>query len=183
MSKGDIIIVSGLPRSGTSLMMHILSFSKIPLLTDGIRGADSFNSNGYFEYDPVKSIAHDNPWLAEADGKIIKIVAPLILNLPPHLNYRIIYMTRNPEDIARSQKRMIQKDPHALIQTTQAEIDLLRRVSQHILYALQDAPHINLKCVAYEDILSHPRDIMIEIENFINDSIDITSACRIIRHS
>ena len=49
-----ITVVSGLPRSGTSLMMQMLSAGGLPALTDDLREADESNPRGYFEFEPVK---------------------------------------------------------------------------------------------------------------------------------
>jgi hypothetical protein len=86
----DVVVVSGLPRSGTSMLMQVLSAGGLPLVTDGVRGADEDNLRGYFEYEPVKRMAAGADWMYQARGKAVKIVAPLLRNLPPGETYRII---------------------------------------------------------------------------------------------
>lgn len=102
-----ITVVSGLPRSGTSLMMQILEASGYEILTDGLRKADENNLNGYYEYEHVKSLAKDNSWMAEAEGKAVKIIAQLLPYLPEGFEYRIFYMERNLDEIVSSQSRML----------------------------------------------------------------------------
>jgi len=102
-----IIIVSGLPRSGTSMMMQMLQAGGLPLLTDDRRPADPDNPKGYFEYEPVKRLHKDASWLPEAQGSAVKIMAPLLTGLRPDLTYRVIFMTRPMDEVLRSQTAML----------------------------------------------------------------------------
>jgi hypothetical protein len=110
-----ITIVTGLPRSGTSLMMQMLAAGGLVPLTDETRQADESNPRGYLEYRPVMSIARDASWMAEARGKVVKIVAPLLVFLPEQdadgrpFHYRIVFMNRDWREIHASQSRMIQR--------------------------------------------------------------------------
>ena len=104
-----ITIVSGLPRSGTSLMMQILKAGGLELLADNIREADDNNPKGYYELEKVKSLMKDNSWLADAEGKVIKVIAQLIPFLHEDFEYRIIFMERNINEVVNSQNRMIDK--------------------------------------------------------------------------
>jgi len=106
----EILIVTGLPRSGTSLMMQIIEKSEIPVFSDGKREKDINNPEGYFELEAVKGIVKDNSFLDLALGKALKIVAPLPIFLNKELNYRIIFMRRDMDEILRSQEVMLQKD-------------------------------------------------------------------------
>ena len=78
-----ITVVSGLPRSGTSMLMQMLTAADYPCLTDGVRQADADNPHGYFECEQVKRIRQDRTWVPEAKGKAVKIIAQLIPFLPP----------------------------------------------------------------------------------------------------
>ncbi len=102
-----VFVVSGFPRSGTSLMMQILLHAGMPLLTDNQRYPDVFNPHGYFEYEPVKNLPADNKFLELAVNKAVKIVAPLLNYLPHTFRYRIIFMDRNPIDVISSQMKML----------------------------------------------------------------------------
>ena len=84
-----IVVVSGLPRSGTSMVMRIVEAGGLKLIVDGKRKADQDNPKGYFEYEKVKELAKDDSWLKDISGKVVKIVSPLLYNLP--LTYK--YMT------------------------------------------------------------------------------------------
>ena len=102
-----ITIVSGLPRSGTSLMMQILKAGGMEVLTDGVRNADINNPRGYFEYEKVKSLQTDNSWLAEAENKVLKVITQLVHYLPLNFNYYVIVMKRKIDEIILSQNKMI----------------------------------------------------------------------------
>jgi hypothetical protein len=108
--KQIITIVTGLPRSGTSLMMQILNKSGLEILSDGVRQKDISNPEGYYELEAVKGIVKDNSFLKNAVGKVVKIVAPLPMFLDKTLNYRVIFMRREIEEILRSQEKMLNKD-------------------------------------------------------------------------
>jgi hypothetical protein len=106
----EIIIVTGLPRSGTSLMMQILNNAGLPILHDQNRKSDINNPEGYFELDAVKGIVADNSFLEEAPGKVVKIVSPLPIYMDPKYNYRVVFMRRDLEEILRSQEKMLNKN-------------------------------------------------------------------------
>ena len=93
--KKPIIIVSGLPRSGTSMMMKILAEVGLPTVTDGSRTADEDNPNGYFELEAVKQISSGNvAWFADAGGKAVKVISALLEHLPQQYSYKVIFMER-----------------------------------------------------------------------------------------
>ena len=111
-----ITIVSGLPRSGTSMMMQMLKQGGIEILTDKIRQNDVNNPRGYYELEKVKELPKDNTWLPEAEGKGVKIIVQLLQYLLPGFEYRIIFMQRDIKEILRSQKKMLEnlgKNPEA----------------------------------------------------------------------
>ena len=102
-----IVVVSGLPRSGTSMMMQMLEAGGLPVLTDGLRTADEDNLKGYFEFEKVKALKSDRSWLPEARGKAVKIISELLKYLPDAFEYRIIFVRRALEEVLASQDRML----------------------------------------------------------------------------
>ncbi len=104
-----IIVVSGLPRSGTSMTMKMLAEGRIALLTDGVRAADESNPEGYYEFEKVKQLdkAGDLSWLNEARDKAVKIISYLLPHLPDTLNYRVLFMHRDLHEVMASQNRML----------------------------------------------------------------------------
>lgn len=104
-----ITIVSGLPRSGTSLVMQMLAAGGLAVLGDDLRVADADNPRGYLEYEKVKFLERDATWLPEAEGKAIKVISFLLPKLPSHLEYRVIFVRRNLTEVLRSQEKMLER--------------------------------------------------------------------------
>lgn len=125
-----ITIVSGLPRSGTSLMMNMLGQAGIPLLVDNERKADEDNPKGYFEYERVKNLPYgDSKWLEDASGKAVKVIAPLLIYLPIIYLYQIIIMRRDYNEIIASQRNMMSN--RGKITDTNEDAELLRIYKSH----------------------------------------------------
>ena len=113
-----VIVVSGLPRSGTSMMMRMLAAGGIEPLTDGERAADADNPGGYYELERVKKLSSgDDAWLAESHDKVVKVIAALLLHLPEDHDYKVIFMRRRMDEILASQRQMLinrGEDPDAV---------------------------------------------------------------------
>jgi hypothetical protein len=122
MSDDFITIVSGLPRSGTSLMMQMLQAGGMQVLTDGRREPDESNPRGYFEHEGVKHGRKDLSWLEQARGKTVKVIHLLLLQLPLDRNYRVVFMLRNLEEVIASQRAMLQKQGRADTKLTDAKL-------------------------------------------------------------
>lgn len=102
-----ITIVSGLPRTGTSMMMRFLEAGGLEPLTDGVREADADNPRGYYELERVKTIRDDSSWLDEAEGRVFKMVSMLLFHLPPGREFKIIFMQRDLDEVLASQAVML----------------------------------------------------------------------------
>lgn len=102
-----ITVVSGLPRSGTSLMMQMLVAGGMPVLCDACRPADEHNPRGYLEFRKVRSLKNDGAWLHEAEGQAIKVVSQLLYHLPSGHDYRVIFMRRDLNEVLLSQEKML----------------------------------------------------------------------------
>jgi hypothetical protein len=107
MPRDFVTVVSGLPRSGTSMMMKMLEAGGIPPITDGHRRADPDNPLGYYELEAVKLLPASAEWLKEANGKAVKVVSALLEKLPDDHNYRVIFMEREMEEVLASQRQML----------------------------------------------------------------------------
>src|ERR1700736_1154085 len=108
-----ITIVSGLPRSGTSLMMQMLDAGGLPVLADGKRKADADNPKGYLEWERIKQLPKDPSLIAEAEGKAVKIISQLILSLPSGHEYRVVLMQRPLPEVLKSQEEMLRRRGNA----------------------------------------------------------------------
>jgi tetratricopeptide (TPR) repeat protein len=165
MKKGEVIIVSGLPRSGTSMMMQILDAAGLDILTDKIRNADENNPKGYYEFEPVKSLARDSSWFNQADGKVVKVIAQLLKFLPDGYTYKVIFMKRNINEVLTSQQKMLGKDsknfPLALAETFKKELSRIENW-------FQIQPNFEVIYADYGDLVSNPNSAVDEICNFLN---------------
>ncbi len=104
-----ITVVSGLPRSGTSLMMQMLVAGGMPAVSDGLRTADADNPRGYFELEAVKKLKTDTTWVAGARGHAVKVISMLLCELPSDYEYRVIFMLRDMDEILASQNEMLKR--------------------------------------------------------------------------
>lgn len=110
MTKRDyVIVVSGLPRSGTSMMMKAIDAGGIEPMIDHIRKADEDNPKGYYEFEPVKKTREDASWLTDAPGKVVKMVYRLLYDLPANYQYRVVFMRRDLTEVLASQKKMLER--------------------------------------------------------------------------
>ena len=162
----EFLIVSGLPRSGTSLMMQILHAAGVPVMTDEQRGADESNPHGYFEWEEIKQLPK-NPFVIEkAHGRTVKIASMLLPSLPRKHRFRIIFMQRPIEEVAASQQKL----RHRLSGTSAADpagmIERLREHRERIIDLLHDTPAIDLLEVDYTDLLQNPRPHLERIAEF-----------------
>ena len=105
----SLVVVTGLPRAGTSMLMQMLASGGIPVLTDDVRIADEDNPRGYYEFEPVKKLMSDSRWLRDAKGKAVKIVAPLVPSIPRGIPLRLIVIERDLDEILASQEKMIER--------------------------------------------------------------------------
>jgi hypothetical protein len=173
-AQQPIIIVSGLPRSGTSMMMRMLEAAGIPVLTDAIRGADADNPNGYYEFERVKQLSRDQSWLATAPGKAVKMVYRLLYDLPRGYQYQVIFMSRKMEEVLASQAVMLQRNNRDAGAIDDAQ---MARLFQNQLQKLDDwlptQPHFSMLRVNYNHLLRDPRPAVLEIARFLDRSLDV----------
>ncbi|QDV35779.1 sulfotransferase family protein [Tautonia plasticadhaerens] len=104
-----VTIVSGLPRSGTSMMMRMLEAGGMPVVTDAVREADVDNPRGYYEFEPAKKTRDDPSWLDSAHGKAVKMVYQLLYDLPADRHYRVLFMRREMDEVLASQRKMLSR--------------------------------------------------------------------------
>lgn len=168
-----ITVVSGLPRSGTSMLMQMLDTTGYPCLTDGMRKADVDNPRGYFEYEKVKQLRRDCSWLPEAKGKAIKIIAQLVPFLPPQLSYRVIFMERDINEVLASQRQMLQRQGKSGGSLSDAQLGKIfeRQVCEvKQILTQRNIPTLN---VVYSVVLQHPMEIAKKIEAFFGEDLDV----------
>ena len=175
-----ITVVSGLPRSGTSMLMQMLAAAGYPCLTDGVRRADADNPRGYFEYEKVKRLRRDCSWLSEAKGKAVKIIAQLIPFLPSEFSYRIIFMERDINEVLASQRKMLQRQGKDGGNLSDAQLHQIfeRQVFEvKQILAQRNVPTLD---VAYSDALQHPMKIAEQIQGFLGENLDVCAMAAVI---
>jgi hypothetical protein len=164
-----ITIVSGLPRSGTSLMMQMLSAGGIPALTDGQRQADTDNPRGYYEWERIKQLPQDPNCIAEAEGKVVKVISQLLLALPAGKDYRVIFMERPLPEVVASQNEMIRRRrTHGAGLSESGLIAGLQAHLNQVNAWLGRRPDIHLHRVQYREVLRDPTQISEEIQRFLD---------------
>lgn len=171
-----ITVVSGLPRSGTSLMMQMLVAGGIAPLTDNIRRADKDNPRGYFEFERVKQLKHDKAWLDEATGKVVKIIHLLLMELPPERTYRVLFMRRHLNEILASQQTMLQRAGRVspTINPEQLAKNFTAQIAQ-VQQWLSARPHFRMLEVWHHDLIAHPQEQARSINAFLGGTLNETA--------
>jgi hypothetical protein len=171
-----ITIVSGLPRSGTSLMMQMLVAGGMTPLADGERVPDADNPKGYLEWERIKTLPNDPGCIAEAEGKVVKVISELLLSLPSGHEYRIMFMQRPLPEVLASQEKMRQRlgtnkqsiDPKIMSAAFEGR---LRKV-----YAwMEGKAYVKTLRVPYHDVLGKPHEIAEQLRQFLNLNLDIAA--------
>jgi hypothetical protein len=174
MTNETITIVSGLPRSGTSMMMKMLAAGGLEPLTDNIRAADEDNPKGYFEFERVKQIENDKAWLEDARNRVVKLISALLKHLPPSYRYKVIFMKRAMPEILASQRQMLIRrgEPTDKVPDDKMAAMFSKHVAQ-IEAWLADQPNIDVLYVNYNEILKDPRPHADRINTFLGGSLSV----------
>jgi hypothetical protein len=174
-NKDYTVVVSGLPRSGTSMMMKMLEAGGQMILSDNIRQADANNPNGYYEFERVKKLKEgDFAWIPESKGKVVKIVTGLIMQLPSDHKYKVIFMQREMGEVLSSQKKMLGrlgKENDKVADEKMAKIyqEHLKQVNAWI--ARQ--PNIEVLYVNYNTMVGDPCDSLQKVNEFLGGEMDV----------
>ncbi|TKJ28034.1 MAG: sulfotransferase family protein [Chloroflexi bacterium B3_Chlor] len=184
MDRDTITIVSGLPRSGTSLMMSMLDAGGMEVLTDDQRTADDDNPKGYYEFERVKQIEHDQSWLEDAKGKAVKMVAELLKHLPAAYTYKVVFMRRKMEEILASQRRMLIRRGEPTDRVTDEEMaTMFARYLDRVEDWIAEQPNIDVIYVSYNDLLDSPLDHAETVNQFFGGSLNLEKMVSVIDSS
>ncbi len=169
-----ITIVSGLPRSGTSMMMSMLEAGGMEVLADGIRTADEDNPKGYYEFERIKKIKTDKDWLPEARGKVVKGISQLLFDMPPEYEYRVVFMRRNLDEVLASQKKMLirrgtDKDD---VTDEQMRVMFIKHLDQ-VTEWLRAQKNFKVLYVNYNKLLDDPADDIVRINQFFDGRLNV----------
>jgi hypothetical protein len=173
-----ITIVSGLPRSGTSLMMQMLDAGGMAVLSDGERKADTDNPKGYLEWERVKQLPKDPSVIAEAEGKVVKVISQLVLSLPAGHEYRIVFMQRPLPEVLKSQDEMLRRRGNAdsVASSSEATYAIEEAFQKHLLEMnkwVAGQENMQMMRVHYHRVLREPRPVAEEVMAFLQVPLDI----------
>jgi Sulfotransferase domain len=174
-----ITIVSGLPRSGTSLMMQMLVAGGMHPLSDGQRFADTDNPRGYLEWERIKTLPKDPDCIAEAEGKVVKVISRLLLSLPAGHEYRVIFMQRPLPEVLASQEQMMKRRGTYKDGGNSAVMGAAFEKHLREVYAWMDArPYVKVLRLAYGDVLNQPKEMCHRIVEFLGTPLILEAMCR-----
>jgi hypothetical protein len=171
-----IIVVSGLPRSGTSMMMKMLDAGGLDLVTDNVRTADEDNPKGYFEYERVKDLdkTDDKSWLAGYRGKVVKIISFLLRDLPDDFHYKIIFMRRDLEEVIASQNKMLIRRGEPTDEANDAK--MIKNYKMHLVktdFLLEEKPNLDALLIDYRGAIEDPRSQATAVARFLGMKLDV----------
>jgi predicted AlkP superfamily phosphohydrolase/phosphomutase/tetratricopeptide (TPR) repeat protein len=171
----SLVVVTGLPRSGTSMFMQMLAAGGMNILTDGLREPDEDNPRGYLEFEPVKNLLKDSKWLMEGRGKVVKIVAPLLSALPAGLPCRIIFTERDLDEVLDSQERMLIRRKQDIVSTPERR-QLLKneyaRTMVRVKAMLARRPDTQVLSVGYRDAVADAAAVSEKVNAFLGGGLD-----------
>lgn len=182
--KDVIIIVSGLPRSGTSMMMQMLEAGGIPIVTDNIRKPDTDNPRGYYEFEKVKKIKEDVSWLEDCYGKVFKMVSMLLYELPNDKKYKIVFMKREMKEMLASQRAMLQRLKQESPDVSDDE--MAQKFEKHLREIekwLKKQNNIEVIYVKYNDVIENPYQNAKKINQFMGGWMNVEKMAGVVEKS
>lgn len=176
-----IILVSGLPRSGTSMMMQMLEAGGIELIVDHIRKADEDNTKGYYEFEKIKQLEKDSLWLKNTYGKAVKVISMLLYQLPMDKKYKIIFMTRKMDEVLASQNKMLKRrgQPADSVDD-QVMAEKFNKHLSKIFKWLNKQKNMETIFISYNDVISNPMEQSKKINLFLGDKMKIDEMVNVI---
>ncbi len=168
-----VIVVSGLPRSGTRLAMQMIHAGGVPAVTDGERTSDEDNPRGYFEFERVKQLRTDKAWLDGAAGKVVKVIHLLLTELPDDRPYRVVFMRRDLREVVKSQSTMLARSGRA---GGGLAPERLMAVYEQQLKAVEGwlaaRPNFTALDLPYSDLVASPADGAARLNAFLGGRLD-----------
>ncbi|MEE3151387.1 MAG: sulfotransferase family protein [Acidobacteriota bacterium] len=178
----DVIVVSGLPRSGTSMMMKMLDAAALSIMTDNERAADEDNPKGYFEYARVKDLKDeaDKSWVREARGQVLKVISHLLETLPDENFYRVILVRRDFDEIIASQNKMLERrgEENQVADSTVKEAYIRHLVD--IRYMVRRRPNFEMIEVQFMQAMEAPRIFATDVNKFLGGNLDVESMMAVV---
>ena len=169
-----IVIVSGLPRSGTSMMMKMLEAGGLTVMTDAIRKADIDNPKGYYEYERVKNLEKetDKSYVREARGKVLKVISFLLKDLPEDNYYRVIFMRRHLDEVIASQNKMLDRRGEDSIEDRETMAEAYRNHLAAVKILVRKRPNLEMLEFRYDEAVKNPREAARTVNAFLGGKLD-----------
>ena len=169
-----IVIVSGLPRSGTSMMMKMLEAGGLTVLTDAIRQADIDNPKGYYEYERVKNLEKetDKSYVREARGKVLKVISFLLKDLPDDNYYRVVFMRRHLDEVISSQNKMLDRRGEDAIQDRETMAEAYRNHLAAVKILIRKRPNLEMLEFRYDEAVRDPKQAARAVNVFLGGRLD-----------
>jgi hypothetical protein len=176
-----IVVVSGLPRSGTSMAMKMLEAGGLGVVTDGLRTADEDNPKGYYEDERVKDLYQpgDKTWLRESRGKVIKIISFLLKSLPDDHNYKVFFMRRSLREIVASQNKMLARRGERNDTSDDRAVALLEEQVRDARFFLR-RPQFEVLELNYRETLDSPRPLALRMAEFVGEALDVEKMTQVV---
>lgn len=178
-SRGTITVVSGLPRSGTSMMMQMLHRGGLEPFTDGLRKADENNKKGYYEHEAVKNLAQNKQFLSQVGDKFVKIISHLLSHLPHVYKYKIIFMDRSIEEVMTSQHKMLgrlDKERGKDIANSMSLMKTFKESREKTIQWCKDplrSKFVDLLIVPYSETIANPMEQAKRVNEFLGGTLDV----------
>ena len=182
MAERDYLtIVSGLPRSGTSMMMRMIEAGGIAALIDNIRKADDDNPQGYYEFEPVKKTKQDPSWVSGAAGRVVKMVYRLLYDLPEGYNYRVIFMRRRLDEVIKSQEVMLERSGKSGGALPDEKLkDMFRAEMTRCETWMRERPNFEHVNIDYNEMLAEPAGLVAKLNEFLGGDLNTQAMCAVI---
>ena len=178
-----VVVISGIPRSGTSMVMRMLEAGGVEVLTDGVRAADQHNPNGYYELERVARLNadEDRSWLNEARGKAIKIVSGLLTYLPESNDYQLIFMHRNLDEVIKSQNAMLLHRGQSIGTASHEEVRALwENHLKRVKSFLADSRTFQVLDVEYARTLTAPEEAAARMGHFLGRELNLAKMAAVV---
>jgi len=174
MSRDFVTVVSGLPRSGTSMLMRMLEAGGIAALTDGQREADADNPRGYFELEAVKALPADSAWIADAAGKAVKAISALLEKLPDGHEYRVVFLDREIAEVLASQRRMLERrgEPTSRV-SDEAMASMFGKHVASVLDRVRRRSGFRVMVLRHAEVLESPQLAARRLDEFLGGGLDV----------
>ncbi len=175
-----ITIVSGLPRSGTSMMMKMLEAAGLEPVTDGIRSADDDNPKGYYELEAVKRTKEDPSWIPGARGKVVKVISQLLQDLPDTENYKVIFMRRDLDEVLASQQKMLVNRDEENSSTDSSMKSTFAVHVEDVEAWMRSSAHVDVLFVSYNRMQSDSAKQIERVVKFLGTDLDTDKMAAIV---